>query len=254
MDLAVRVHRGGDSAPPVVLVHGSMDRGGAFARVVPLLGDRVVVRYDRRGYAGSIDAGTTDAAGHARDLLGVIAEHAGGRAVVVGHSLGGVLALVAASRGPDAVLAVGAFEPPMSWEPWWPEGTAGGNALAAAAAGDPGDAAEAFLRFMIGDDRWADLGASQQARRRAEGPALVAELRAVRGAGAPFDAAAVRCPVRTACGSETTPHHRRGVHDLARLLGDVAGPAVIDGARHGAHLTHPEAFAAWARSIPTGGS
>jgi len=256
LSLAVRVHDGGDEGPPVVLVHGSMDRGAAFARVAPLLGPRLVVRYDRRGYGRSHLDGQAplDVAGHADDLLAVIDEHAGGRAVVVGHSIGGVFALVAAQRGPGAVAGVGAYEAPMSWAPWWPAGSAGGGALAEAGAG-PGAVAEAFVRRMIGNERWDALGPALQAERRAEGPALLAELRAIRVAGeAPYDVDAVACPVLVARGTTSAAHHRRAADELARLVGPAAGPTVVEGAGHGAHRSHPEAFAAWAREVATRGS
>jgi pimeloyl-ACP methyl ester carboxylesterase len=54
------VERGaGAPGPLVVLVHGSLDRCAAFARVVaaePLAGLHTI-RYDRRGYGRSIHAG-----------------------------------------------------------------------------------------------------------------------------------------------------------------------------------------------------
>jgi pimeloyl-ACP methyl ester carboxylesterase len=233
----------------VVLVHGSMDRGAGFARVVPLLGDRVVVRYDRRGYAGSVDHGppaTVDE--HAADLLEVIDAHASGAAVVVGHSIGGVVALVAATRRPAAVVAVGAYEAPMPWLPSWEGVSAGGDAVAVAEAEGAGAAAERFLRRMIGDDRWEALPEADRARRRAEGPALVAELRSVRaGGGPPYDLDAVRGTIRAACGTGSRPHHRAAAAELARLVGDEL--TEIEGARHRAHATHPEAFAAWVRTL-----
>jgi pimeloyl-ACP methyl ester carboxylesterase len=249
--LHVRVHDGGSDGPPVVLVHGSMDRGAAFARVVPLLGSRQVVRYDRRGYGRSIDPDVDPPGvdGHAQDLLAVIDQHAGGAAVVIGHSLGADVALVAADRRPEAVLAVGAYEMPMPWEPWWSTGSAGGATIADADAHGAGAGAERFLRRMVGDDRWESMSAAEQDARRAEGPALIAELRSLRNDGPPFDVAALRCPVRTACGSASKEHHRRGAHELARLVGDVDGPTVIEGAQHGAHRSHPEAFAAWAANV-----
>jgi pimeloyl-ACP methyl ester carboxylesterase len=228
-----------------VLVHGSMDRSASFARAVAHIDAALVVRYDRRGYGRSVGGDPAGIDGHAEDLLAVIEEHATAGAVVIGHSLGGDIALAAATGGPDAVLAVGAFEAPMSWAPWWPATSAGG---AAVGADDPGEAAERFLRRMIGDERWASLSAREQAGRRAEGPALVAELRSVR-AGAPYDLAELRCPVRVGRGSETAPQHRRAAEELAALVGQAGGPDVVDGATHGAHRSHPEAFAAWVNAV-----
>ena len=55
--------------------------------------------------------------------------------------------------------------------------------------GDDHDAAEWFLRRMLGDKLWERLPASMRAERRAEGPTLVAEMRkAAEGAGRDPDA------------------------------------------------------------------
>jgi pimeloyl-ACP methyl ester carboxylesterase len=148
------------------------------------------------------------------------------------------------------VGAVVAYEAPMMWEPWWPTGTAGATALASISsgrpgggAGDPGDAAEAFMRRMLGDARWQRLPAAVRAERRAEGPTLLAELRSVhRPAPAPYRAERVTVPVVAAFGSETQPQHRRGAEELARRA-PRGVLKEIEGADHGAHLTHPAAFA-----------
>jgi pimeloyl-ACP methyl ester carboxylesterase len=138
----------------------------------------------------------------------------------------------------------------MMWEPWWPP-TAGGAAVDAAADGGPGAAAERFLRRMLGDRRWDALGPSQQAARRAEGAALVAELRSAY-AGVPYVLGDVRCPVRAAMGSEAADHHRRAAEALALAVGQPGGADVVDGAGHGCHISHPAAFAAWAASLTAG--
>src|SRR4051812_47216291 len=59
------------SAPLVVMVHGSMDRGAAFARVAGHLRELPTVRYDRRGYGRSVGLGAPDLEGHATDLLAI---------------------------------------------------------------------------------------------------------------------------------------------------------------------------------------
>lgn len=220
------------AAPLVALVHGSMDRAATFARVGRELGDRATVRYDRRGYGRSVAFGPpTDVGGHVDDLLALL----GGRqAVVLGHSFGGVVALAAAVRAPEQVVAVVAYEAPLTWRPWWPSGTAGEMAVQAL---DPEAAAEAFMRRMIGDQRWADLPARVRADRRAEGPALVAELGALRRA-VPFRPSEVAVPVLVARGSRSAAHHRRGAEELAAEIPD-ASLHDVEGADHGAHLTHP---------------
>jgi pimeloyl-ACP methyl ester carboxylesterase len=238
---------GNGGRPMVVLVHGSMDRSAAFARVVGDLPDLHTIRYDRRGYGRSVGLGVVDVAGHVDDCIEVI----DGRAsVVVGHSLGGVIALAAAERRPDLIGAVGAFEAPMPWVDWWPSRSAGGEAMLAGdgmTAEAAGDAAERFMRRMVGDERWEALGAGVRHDRRAEGPALLAELRALR-AGPAYDPARLHVPIVVGTGTESREHHQWAAGELARLAGtdDVIA---IEGAGHGAHVSHHQEFAALVRLV-----
>ena len=238
--------------PLVVLVHGAMDRASSMLRVRRVLeGECRVLRYDRRGYARSLELGPAVSLDQQVDDLAALV---GSRvAVVAGHSLGGVICLALAERSPEQVGAVVAYEAPMMWESWWPAGTAGATALATTAGrrdggdGDPGDAAEAFMRRMLGDARWARLPAHVRAERRAEGPTLLAELRTVhQPAPAPYRPERLTVPVVAAYGSETQPQHRRAAEELARRAPHGVLDR-IDGAGHGAHLTHPQAFAGLVR-------
>lgn len=236
-------------APLVVLVHGTMDRSNSFERVMRFLMDVSTVAYDRRGYARSRFASPPAAsvADHVDDLLDVLD---GRQAVVVGHSYGGDVALAAAARRPDLVLAVGAFEAPMPWRPEWPQDTAGGAALRAAlVAGDTDAAVEAFLRRMLGDEAWEMMPLRAKQDRRGEGPALVADMQSLRpGAdgAVPLDPAEVKVPVVVGYGSRSRDHQVENAQRLVGLLPD-AEVHVIEGARHGAHLSHPEEFAGFAR-------
>jgi pimeloyl-ACP methyl ester carboxylesterase len=258
--------RGPAGAPLVVLVHGSMDRSSGMAGVVRRLEDLRVATYDRRGYGRSRAVkGPRSIDAHVADVLAVLD---GRRAVVFGHSLGGDIALAAAERHPEHVSAVGAFEPPMPWESWWPDGTAGAAAFALGAEGsepsdldsDAGgaavraaeDAAESFMRRMIGDRRWERLPAATRADRRAEGPTLVAELGDVQSR-APFDPAKIEVPVLIACGEHARPQHRRAMAVLAERFGSVPGSVFehveVQGVGHGVHFDDPAALAGLVRRV-----
>ena len=222
-----------------------MDRAASFAKALRRLAELSSVRYDRRGYGRSIGAGVAEgASGHVDDLLAVVTstQNLACPVVVVGHSFGGVLALAAADRRPDLIGAVGAFEAPMPWLSQWPSRTAGGSAVDAARTGGPEEAAEQFMRRMIGDQRWERLPASTRHTRRAEGSALVAELSAMRSPGLPpYDLETLKVPVIAGHGSLSRPHHVEAAQRLARAA--HTNVLVIEGASHSAHYTHPTEFA-----------
>jgi pimeloyl-ACP methyl ester carboxylesterase len=242
-------------AATVVLVHGSLDRGESFRRVMRRLPELGVVFYDRRGYQRSRAGGVVDVGGHIDDLLGIAAEArasgGGGPVVAVGHSLGGDVVLGAALADPRAFDAVGAYEPPMPWLGFRREGGAGsggGNGWRPI-ADDPGEEAERFFCRMVSPEAWARLTDFGRAERRADGPALVADLRGIRGEGPPFDVAQLSVPaVFGRGGAGTAPHHRRNVQWLGE---NVPGAVVYDiaAAHHGAHLSHPDHFAAMTRLV-----
>lgn len=227
------------AAPVVVLVHGTMDRAASFARVTARLPDFRVVAYDRRGYGRSLVPGDAPASvdDHVEDLIEVITATGDRPVVAVGHSLGGNLVLAAAHRRPALIASAVVYEAPLSWTPEWPEGTAGGLA---AAADSPDEAAEAFMRRMLGDERWVRLPAATREARRAEGGALVAELRSLRER-APYDPTAIAIPVVVARGRDSAAHHRFSTEWLSARLPAVE-MVVLDGAGHGGHASHPEEF------------
>lgn len=229
-----------DAPSVVVLVHGTLDRATSFARVRRHLADLDTVAYDRRGYASRIDEGPATLHGHVDDLLSVVGDR---RAVVAGHSYGADIALAAAVRRPDVVVGVVSYEAPMPWQPWWPDNTAG---AAAVAAQEPEAAAEAFMRRMVGDERWERLPARTKAARRAEGRAVLAELASIRD-HPPFDLADVRAPVVVGVGVESAAHQRAAAPNVAALLPDAVLVEVA-GASHGAHLSHPAEFAGLVRA------
>ncbi len=235
-------NRTGAHSPPVVFVHGSMDRQAAFVRVLKHLPDVTTALYDRRGYGTSADVGGPfDVENHLSDLDRVLDTVDPSRigVVLVGHSFGGVVALSCAARSPERVLGVGVYESPMSWESWW--SSTSGGARAVEMRHDPELAAENFLKRFIGEERWNELPDGVKSRRRREGRALVGELADIRR-HRPYRFADIRCPVVSAVGSLAPDHMRRG----AQLLADECSPrplVVIDGAHHNAPVSHPSIFA-----------
>jgi pimeloyl-ACP methyl ester carboxylesterase len=240
--------------PAVVLVHGSLDRAASFTRVLRRVDDLHTVVYDRRGYQGSrpVLPLNTTLDGHIDDLLTVLGDRP---AVVIGHSYGGDIALGAALR-PDGshIVSVAAYEPPMPWLDLWPANP--GGAAATTGVGtrtgtlppeEAGAEAERFFRRMVGDTAWDRLSEDAKRSRRADGPALSAELRAIRTTVPPFDVSSLSVPSLFARGGCSVGRYRDTV---TWLVDHVPGAELFEiaGAKHGAHLTHPDGFAALVRA------
>lgn len=230
---------GASGAPLVALIHGSLDRSAGLLKLSRRLDDRFrVLRYDRRGYGRSTPhEGPFEMAEQVADLVAVLD---GRPAVAFGHSYGGNVALAAAESHPDLVLAVAVYESPLPWLDWWPQDTAGGQAVGE--GGDPAEAAEQFMRRMIGDDKWLRLPRGTREARRTEGVAMVEELADLQSS-VPWDPDRITVPAVAIRGSDGREHHRRSTEHLGRVLPDC--PVVtIDGARHFGPNTHPDAVAA----------
>lgn len=234
---------GVSAATHIVLVHGSLDRSAGLLKLSRRLDHRFrVTRFDRRGYGRSRPhAGPFDMKHQVDDLVQIARSADGERTpvVIVGHSYGGNVALATADRHPDLVSGVITFESPLSWMPWWPGGGAGGSAMAW--RDDPEEAAERFMRSLIGDDRWDRLPPSSRAARRAEGPAMIGELTDLRQR-APWAAERITVPVLALRGEHGREHHRVGTETLAEMLPNARFATVPD-AHHFGPNTHPDDLA-----------
>ena len=230
-------------ASHIVLVHGSLDRSAGMAKLSRRLEDRFrVSRYDRRGYGRSLpNAGPFGIEAQVDDLVRVItsAPEAPAPCLVFGHSYGGNVALATAQRHPALVAAVVVYETPLSWLPWWPGSTAGGDARAW--DHDPAGAAERFMRRLIGDARWERLPESTREARRAEGPALLGELGDL-AREEPWSPDRIVVPVLAMRGELGPDHHEHGMGVLAEWFDTQV--VTIPGARHFGPNTHPDEVAA----------
>ncbi len=226
--------------PMLVVVHGSMDRSAGLLRLSRRLDTQFrVVRYDRRGYGRSNSVGppwTVET--NVDDLEAIVTTSPVFPVALFGHSFGGNVALALAARRPELVSCVIVYETPLSWVDWWPGDSAGGAAMAVA---DPGDAAEAFMRRMVGDEVWDRLPASKREERRAEGAAMVSELADLRRTP-PWEGDAVTAPVLALRGEHARPHHRDAMHHLVELLPDCRSQ-IVAGAGHAGPHTHADAVA-----------
>ena len=236
-----RSDRGALDEPLIVCIHGVMDRAASFRRTMRRLESLDVVAFDRRGYAGSLGLGASeDLTRHVADAIAVAA---GRRCVLVGHSFGAVIALRAAAERPDLVAALALYEPPVGWV----EGVERPPPLIAVEE-PPSAVAEAFFIATVGARAWARLPERTRAVRLAEGPAIGADLR-MAGTGPGVALGDVLQPVWIAHGDDPGGRYGPGAQRLAQLVPD-GRVQVFDGVGHGVHLSHPDRFAAWIRSVP----
>mgnify|MGYP006278427335 CR=1 FL=1 len=234
------------TGPAVLLLHGAMDRSDSFARTARRLEGRDVVALDRRGYGASATASPVGVAGHADDVCAVLDE-LGGEWVLAGHSLGGTVALAAAGSGHPGVVGVATFESPVPWLDPDHLARVGGGALDVAGTDGPAAAAEFFFRTMAGDAAWERLGEEFRDARRAEGPALVAELADLATGRELADLGAVEAPVAVGVGSSRGDLYEQGLLLATRLC--HAEVVELVGAPHGVHLVAPDAFAGFVGKV-----
>src|SRR5262245_52738585 len=100
--------------PAIVLVHGSAAHTGWWDRIAEDLADAFhVVALDLSGHGDSGWRESYTGAGWADEVLAVIDECDVAPAVLVGHSLGARVALVAAGQRPEAVSGLMLLDPPI---------------------------------------------------------------------------------------------------------------------------------------------
>ena len=227
--------------PLIVLVHGAMDRSTSMLRLSRRLDQQYrVLRYDRRGYGHSAPhPGPFDIGSQVADLVGLLA---GRRAVLVGHSYGGNVAMATAAQHSALVAGVAIYEVPLPWEPFWPQ-----SSMSASMGHDgvptrhvAADAAEAFMRRLIGDERWLALPERTRASRRSEGLALVSELRDLRE-HRPWAAHDVQVPVVVGVGSLAGERYGSGMAHVAQSV-EGAVLVCLQSCDHNAPTAAPDQF------------
>jgi pimeloyl-ACP methyl ester carboxylesterase len=236
-------------APPLVLVHGASADHTTFRVLAPrLVSTHELFAIDRRGRGASgdtlpyaIEREFEDVAAVA-DAVTALTGHA--RIDVFGHSYGGRCAL-------GAALLTSSIGRVISYEgaPTPPGERYGDAALAdelatLAAKGELERLLERFMTDVVGmssedleryrvDPVWP--------RRVSAAPTIARELRVEAGAAAGLEhLGSVRQPVLQLLGSASLPAFASATHALDRRLQN-GRVAVIPGARHAAHHTHPDA-------------
>ncbi len=102
--------------PPLVLIHGVTDCWQGWLPVVPALAARWrLYTPDLRGHGRSGHApGTYSIPEYTADIVAFLREVVGAPAVLVGHSLGAIIAVAVAAAAPERVAAVVLEDPPLA--------------------------------------------------------------------------------------------------------------------------------------------
>ena len=222
----------------VVLVHGALDRSMAFRGVLQRLYAYDVTVYDRRGYGAAVGlTSATSIDDHVADLISVLDDTP---SVVIGHSMGGAIAMLAAVARPDLVQALGVFEAPLP-------GIRLPTDEAPASVSVPEDP-EHLVRWMyrrvVGESAFDRMDPRAQRALVDEAPALRADLESMHDGVEPLDPAAIVAPTVVGYGTESAPRHIARAEWLAEQLPE-ATLFEASGAQHGCHRSHPELFASF---------
>jgi len=106
--------------PPILLLHQSLARSEDWENIFPRLATRYrAIAYDARGHGRSGRAPDYSLRAFADDTLRVLREIAKEPAVLIGHSLGALAALVAAGDAPELVRGLVLEDPPLGYAKAW---------------------------------------------------------------------------------------------------------------------------------------
>jgi pimeloyl-ACP methyl ester carboxylesterase len=106
--------------PPIVLLHQSLARSEDWENIFPRLATRYrTIAYDARGHGRSGRSPDYSLRAFADDALRILREIAKEPAVLIGHSLGALVALVTAGDAPELVRGLVLEDPALGYPKAW---------------------------------------------------------------------------------------------------------------------------------------
>jgi pimeloyl-ACP methyl ester carboxylesterase len=235
--IAVAERRVLDPEATIICVHGGLDRGGSFARLVRRLDTFDVVAYDRRGYQGSRDVTPLGFQYHGDDLYALVAQEAQTAPVIVfGHSFGGVVALGAAARDATPIQLVVNYESPVPW-------ILQRQNVRPILSEDAKAEAESFFKRMVSEHSWNRLSEQERESRRLDGPALLGDLSSLQSDVALFNLADLKTPFTYVFGDGARVEHYRALSQAMVKVNPTITSVEIFNAGHDAHIRNPDQLA-----------
>ena len=240
------------AGPGVLCLHSNAASSGQWRSLMERLAPRFHVLASDGYGAGKSPPWPTDRQAGLRDEVALVEPlfaRAGEPLVLVGHSYGGAVALVAAALHPGRIRAMALYEPTLfalldAQSP--PPNDADGIRAAVAAseralaAGDSDEAARAFIDFWMGDGAWARTPDARKGPIRESVADVSNWARALLRESTPLSAfAQLRMPVLYMTGARS-PASSLGV---ARLLEKTLPQVQViefEGLGHMGPVTHPD--------------
>jgi pimeloyl-ACP methyl ester carboxylesterase len=238
--------RGGGA--PVLLVHGT---GGALWDPLPelLAEQHRTIWYHRRSFGDSVHEPLSDLPRHTRDAAALIEGLGAAPAIVVGHSMGGVIAIDLAIRRPELVRALVLVEPPLHFTMHPSESMQRelGKAMELRASAGDEPAAEHFMRWATTTtDGWNGFELTtpeDRAHLLGNSSAIVHELEGGTGDHiSEEELAGIACPLICLVGAITLPEYMEAARRIEAALPSLELVSVPGGS-HVLHVTHPQAVA-----------
>jgi pimeloyl-ACP methyl ester carboxylesterase len=239
---------------PILGIHGTPSSATLWVDAARELAHRGrCIIYDRRGFLRSTQSrplAAVDLADHVEDAASLLDAVAAERAIVIGRSTGGQIALELARRFPDKVMGQVLLEPALltvdDRSAAWAAGLR--RRVVEAAEAEPSSAAEIVLREALGDQTWEAFPPELREMFEKLSPAVLAEMR---GRGLDLsadplqisreDAAQIRQPTLLVS-AEDSPEVLRRVNDrLAEML--PVSQKVVVGGGHLIDPAHPVVLA-----------